>query len=111
MNSTVDMDAQIKECVPMSHVNTWGHGQGERNDILSSCCSAANSHEKEVDQSKRISPEPPKAAKAKAPPALAQAGVPQIPSKAPPATLPNTTNRPGLENYWDQRFENQGQTF
>ena len=98
------MDAQIKECVPMSHVNTWGHGQGERNDILSSCCSAANSHEKEAEQSKRSSPEPPKAAKAKAPPAFAQAGVPGIPSKAPPATLHNTTSRPAPD-YMDHRFE------
>ena len=100
----MDMDAQIKECVPMSHVNTWDHCQGERNDILSSCCSAANSHEKDAEQSKRSSPEPPKAAKAKAPPAIAQAVVPEIPRKAPPATLHNTTSLPA-QAYMDPRFE------
>ena len=106
MDSTVDVDALIEECVPMSHINTWGHGQSEKNDVGSSCCSAANSHEKEAEQSKRSSPEPPKAAKAKAPPAFAQAEVPAIPSKAPPATLHNTTSRPAPEEYMDRRFEN-----
>ena len=102
----MDMDALIKQCVPMSHVNTLGHRQGERNDVLSSCTSAANSHEKAEEQGKRNSPEPPKAAKAKAPPAFAQAEVPAIPSKAPPATLHNTTRRPAPEEYMDRRFEN-----
>ena len=78
VDSTVDMNAVIQEWVPMSHVKTWGHGQGERNDVGSSSWPAAHSLEKEADQGKRNSPEPPKPAKAKAPPPLAQAGVPQI---------------------------------
>ena len=108
MESAMDMDALIKQCVPMSHVNTLGHGQGERSDVLSSCTSAAHSHEKAEEQGKRNSPEPPKAAKAKAPPALAQAEIPAIPSKAPPATLHHTARRPAPEEYMDQRFENRG---
>ena len=75
VDSAVDLDALIQVSVPMSHVKTWGHGQGERNDVGSSCWSAAHSHEKEADQAKRNSAEPPTPAKAKAPPPLPQAGV------------------------------------
>ena len=75
VDSAVDLDELIQVSVPMSHVKTWGHGQGERNDVGSSCWSAAHSHEKEADQAKRNSAEPPTPAKAKAPPPLPQAGV------------------------------------
>ena len=86
VDSAVDLDALIQVSVPMSHVKTRGYGQGERNDDGSSCWPAAHSHEKEADQAKRNSAEPPKPAKAKAPPPLPHAGVQQ--------TIP-----------WDNRFE------
>ena len=100
VDSAVDLDALIQVSVPMSHVKTRGYGQGERNDVGSSCWPAAHSHEKEADQAKRNSAEPPKPAKTKAPPPLPHAGVQkdipwderfgqptQVKAKAPPPLL------------------------
>ena len=88
VDSAVDLDALIQVKIPMSHVKTRGYGQAERSDGGSSCWPAAHSHEKEADQAKRNSAEPPKPAKTKAPPPLPHAGVQQ--------TIP-----------WDRRFEDK----
>ena len=77
VDSTLNLDDLIQVEIPMSHVKTRGYDQAERSDGGSSCWPAAHLPEKEADQAKRNSAEPPKPAKTKAPPPLPHAGVQQ----------------------------------
>ena len=100
VDSTLNLDDLIQVEIPMSHVKTRGYDQAERSDGGSSCWPAAHLPEKEADQAKRNSAEPPKPAKTKAPPPLPHADVQkdipwderfgqptQVKAKAPPPLL------------------------
>ena len=110
----IELDALKKDWVPMSEINSLGNRPGERGDNLSPCNSVAQSQEKTEEQGKRNGPEPPKAAKGKAEPPLAQAENSKPSCKAPPAFLCDKSRPPPPRQWikasvpqeppWDPRF-------